>query len=86
MDSKYVTIEKKVDAKHICLPMYETVMEKIKKPIVFNICMLGALIGLTDLIPEEAIVKMLERRLPEKVLDMNRSALKLGMGLVEVSE
>lgn len=85
-DTRYVKIEKKVDAHHVELPMFQTVMDHIGNALVFNICMLGALIGLTDLIPEEAIIKMLERRLPENVLDMNRSALKLGMDLVEVNE
>jgi 2-oxoglutarate ferredoxin oxidoreductase subunit gamma len=41
-DSRYVKTERKVDAQQRELPMYQNVMDKIGKPIVFNICMLGA--------------------------------------------
>jgi len=83
MDSKYVTIAKKVDAKHVSLPMYETVMEKIGKPIVFNICMLGALIGLSKLVKPESILKVLETTIPKDFMDMNKKALDLGIKMGE---
>ncbi|MCF6246801.1 MAG: 2-oxoacid:acceptor oxidoreductase family protein [Desulfobacula sp.] len=83
VDSKYVTIEKKVDAKHIALPMYNTVMEKIGKPIVFNICMLGALVGISQLIRPESIMKVLETTIPKDFMDMNKKALDLGMKMGE---
>jgi 2-oxoglutarate ferredoxin oxidoreductase subunit gamma len=86
VDSKYVTIEKKVDARHISLPMYETVMEKIKKPIVFNICMLGALIGISQLVKPDSILKVLETTIPKDFMAMNKTALDLGfqMGEAEI--
>jgi len=59
------------------------VMEKIGKPIVFNICMLGAVIRLTDLVEPESIMKVLENRIPSDFLEMNRKALELGMELAE---
>jgi len=83
VDSKYVDIEKKVDAKHISLPMYETVMNKIGKPIVFNICMLGALIGISELINPESILKVLETTIPEGFMDMNKKALDMGLEMGE---
>jgi 2-oxoglutarate ferredoxin oxidoreductase subunit gamma len=79
VDTKYVSIEKKVDAKHIALPMFETVMKEIKNPIVFNICMLGALIEISELIKPESIIKVLETTIPEDFMDMNKKALDLGM-------
>lgn len=85
-DTRYVEIEKKVDARHVELPMFQSVMDQIGNPIVFNICMLGALIGLTRLIPDEAIIKMMEQRLPKGALEMNQTALKLGLKLVEANE
>lgn len=85
-DSRYVSAEKKVDARHISLPMYETVMEKIGRPIVFNICMLGAVIGLTRLVRPESIMKVLEKQLPPAFLEMNRKALQLGMELTAGKE
>ena len=79
VDSKYVTIEKKVDAKHISLPMYESVIKEIGKPIVFNICMLGALIGVSGLIKPASILKVLETTIPDGFMEMNKKALDLGM-------
>jgi 2-oxoglutarate ferredoxin oxidoreductase subunit gamma len=83
VDSKFVSIEKKVDAKHISLPMYDTVMEKIGKPIVFNICMLGALLGATQLVRGESILKVLETTIPKDFMKMNKTALDLGMKMGE---
>ncbi len=82
-DSRYVKQEKKVDARQIELPMYRMVMEKIGKPIVFNICMLGALGVLTELVRPESIMKVLETRIPEVFLEMNRQALEIGSNLAQ---
>jgi 2-oxoglutarate ferredoxin oxidoreductase subunit gamma len=78
-DTRYVKTFKKVDARQRELNMYETVMEKIGKPIVFNICMLGAVIALTELVQADSIMKSLEDRIPKSFLDMNREALDLGV-------
>ncbi len=78
-DSKYVNLEKKVDAKQVELPMYQTVMEKVGKPIVFNICMLGAIIGLTDIVSPDSVMKVLKTRIPASFIEMNEKAMNLGM-------
>lgn len=83
VDSKFVSIENKVDAKHLSLPMYDTVMEKIGKPIVFNICMLGALLGATRLVRGESILKVLETTIPKDFMEMNKTALDLGIHMGE---
>ncbi len=85
VDTKFVTIEKRVDAKHIALPMYDTVMEKIGKPIVFNICMLGALLGATRLVQAQSILKVLETSIPKDFMEMNKKALELGMEMGEAA-
>ncbi|MBW1748353.1 MAG: 2-oxoacid:acceptor oxidoreductase family protein, partial [Deltaproteobacteria bacterium] len=82
-DTRFVKTEKKIDAQQKELSMYVAVMEKIGKPIVFNICMLGAVISLTDLVEPESIMKVLESRIPSDFLEMNRKALELGMELTE---
>lgn len=79
VDSKYVTIEKKVEAKHIALPMYDTVMKEIGNSIVFNICMLGTLIGISKVIKPESIMKVLETSVPEEFMEMNQKALDIGL-------
>ncbi len=81
-DTRYVTTERKVDARQVELPLYTTVMENIGKPIVLNICMLGAIVGLTDLVKPDSIMKVLQKRIPASFLKMNREALHLGMKLI----
>lgn len=80
-DSRYVVPEKKVDARQAALPMHETVMAKIGVAVVYNICVLGALVRMTEVVSPESILKVLETRLPAKTLDTNRAALDLGMDL-----
>jgi 2-oxoglutarate ferredoxin oxidoreductase subunit gamma len=80
-DTRYVNTQKKVDAQQRELPMFQSVMDKIGKPIVFNICMLGAVIEMVDLIAPESIMKVLQNRIPPDFLDLNRRALDLGREL-----
>jgi 2-oxoglutarate ferredoxin oxidoreductase subunit gamma len=82
-DSRYVKIQRKVDAQQKELPMHQAVMEKIGKPIVFNICMLGAVIRLTGLVKSESIMQVLKNRIAGSFLEINRTALDLGMTLAE---
>jgi 2-oxoglutarate ferredoxin oxidoreductase subunit gamma len=82
-DSRYVKIQRKADAKQRELPIYATVMEKIGKPIVFNICMLGALLALTDLVQPESVMKVIENRIPKGFLELNQKALDIGLKLGE---
>jgi len=80
-DTRYVKIQRKADAVQKELPMYQTVMEKIGKPIVFNIFMLGVVISMTQLVKPESIMKVLETRIPSGFLEMNRQALNFGMAM-----
>ncbi len=82
-DSHFVKLERRVDARQIGVGMYRTVMDGIGKPVVFNICTLGALIGLTRVISKESILKVLETKIPAGFLELNRKALEMGLRLVE---
>ncbi len=82
-DSRWVETSRKVDAKQVELPMYDAVMEKVGKPIVFNICMLGAVIALTQLVKPESIMETLQDRIPPNFLEMNQTALSLGIELAQ---
>ena len=66
--------------------MYRLVVEKIGKPIVFNICMLGAVVSLTQLVKPESIIQVLESRIPAGFIDMNRRALDVGIELGQGSK
>lgn len=80
-DTRFVKTQRKVDALQKEIPMYETVMKKIGKPIVFNICMLGSVIGLTDLVKSNSIIKVLKNRIPPSFLENNQKALDIGIEL-----
>jgi len=80
-DARSVKTKKKVAAQQRELPMYQTVMDQIGKPIVFNICMLGAVIAMTNLISPDSIMRVLEKRIPADFLEINRQAMDLGLEL-----
>ena len=80
-DSRSVNTAKKADAKHIGLPMYDTVMERIGKPIVYNITMLGALLGITGIVRPESVLAILKARIPPDFLALNQRAFDLGLVL-----
>ncbi len=82
-DSRYVKTQRKADAKQRELPIYATVMEEIGKPIVFNICMLGTLLAMTELVQPESVMKVIKTRIPEGFLDLNQKALDIGLKLGE---
>ena len=79
-DSRFVTVRTSIDAQLVQLPMYESVMAQIGKPIVFNICVLGAILGLTDLFKPESVMNVLKDRFPRGVA-LNQQALNLGVEL-----
>lgn len=80
-DSRFVQTTKKVDAKQIELPIYETVMENIGKPVVFNICMLGTLVGITEIIKPKSVLATVITKVPKDFIELNTRAFELGMEL-----
>lgn len=80
-DNFYVREPRRTDARSYQMDIYKSVMDKIGKPIVFNIAVLGALIGLDELVAKEPILSVLEQNIPEGFLDLNRQALDLGLDL-----
>ena len=80
-DSRFVQTTRKVDAKQIELPMYDSVMEKIGKPVVFNICMLGALVGITEVIKPKSVLAAVIAKVPKDFIELNTQAFELGMEL-----
>jgi len=82
-DSHYVKQERKVDARQVELGMYRAVMDKIGKPIAFNICMLGAMTRLTGLVRAESIMRVLETKIPVDFLETNETALEIGLQLAD---
>ena len=80
-DPRYVKIVNAVDARQRQLPFYHTVIEHTGSPIALNICMLGAVVGLTDLVKSDSVKKVLDTRVPARFLEMNLQAFELGLRL-----
>jgi 2-oxoglutarate ferredoxin oxidoreductase subunit gamma len=80
-DSRFVKTTRKVDAKQIELPMYDAVMKEIGKPVVFNICMLGALVGITEVIRPKLVMAAVVASVPKDFIELNTRAFELGMEL-----
>ncbi|MGB5156766.1 2-oxoacid:acceptor oxidoreductase family protein [Desulfobacterium sp. N47] len=82
-DTHYVKTHNKVAARQREISMYESVMDTIGKPVVYNICMLGTVISMSDIVRPESIMKVLESRIPANLVDINKKALELGLKLAE---
>ncbi len=80
-DTRFVETSKSVDARQVELPLYETMMDRIAQPMAFNITVLGALLGIRDLVKLESIVQVLDDKFPKSFLDLNRQALEIGYEL-----
>ena len=80
-DQRFVKTTRKVDARQVEVPMYETVMREIGKPIVFNICVLGALLGLVELVRSESVLQAIKDRVPKDYVELNTRAFNLGFEL-----
>jgi 2-oxoglutarate ferredoxin oxidoreductase subunit gamma len=81
IDTHFVHVHSEAEARIRPLALYESVMREIGYPVVLNICMLGAIQAMTGLVRLDSLEKVLERRIPQRFLDMNRQALKLGSEL-----
>jgi 2-oxoglutarate ferredoxin oxidoreductase subunit gamma len=80
-DSRFVATTRKVDARQIELPIYAQVLEKIGKPIVFNISVLGALLGITPLVRAESLLAVIRPRVPKDFITLNTDAFNLGLSI-----
>ncbi|MBW1668387.1 MAG: 2-oxoacid:acceptor oxidoreductase family protein [Deltaproteobacteria bacterium] len=81
-DSHFVQLERKVDARQVELPMYQSVIKAMDKPTALNMCMLGAMLSLVPLVKTESIMKVLNEKTPATFLGMNKDAFEIGRKLV----
>jgi 2-oxoglutarate ferredoxin oxidoreductase subunit gamma len=77
-DKKFVKTTRNVDAKQVELPMYQTVMAEIGNPMVFNVCVLGALIGMRGIVRKGSIEQILAEKFPPSFMAGNQMALDIG--------
>ncbi|MHA1783992.1 MAG: 2-oxoacid:acceptor oxidoreductase family protein [Candidatus Helarchaeota archaeon] len=57
--------------------------EEFKLPVIANVILFGALVGLTKLVTEEAGRKTVEQSVPKKVLDLNLKAYERGLQIAK---
>ncbi|MBL7191412.1 2-oxoacid:acceptor oxidoreductase family protein [bacterium] len=65
------------------IPAIETATNEIGRKIVGNIIFLGAIVKHTGILDIEALDEALKQSLPEKIIDMNIRALRLGYMLAD---
>ncbi len=65
------------------LPITHTANNEIGKTLFANIVALGAIVALTGLVSEDAIVKAVLNRVPKGTEEANKKALQAGMALVQ---
>ena len=82
-DDHLVRIDKQAEARIFQLPLYRTVSEEIGNSVTLNICLLGALQGLTHLVERDSLLRVVRQRVPSKFLEINEKALQLGADLGE---
>ncbi len=80
-DSDLVKKPSFVDARRVELPFQKTVMEKIGKPVVLNICLLGAIVELTGLVRLDSVRELIRQRFTSSFHEINLQALDLGAEL-----
>ena len=78
VDSTYVGSVPEVDARVVKYPISAKARE-LGREIVANIVALGLLTGLSRLVPEEAVMKSLLKRLPKGTEELNKKAFQAGL-------
>jgi 2-oxoglutarate ferredoxin oxidoreductase subunit gamma len=80
-DSGLVHQRPTVDARQRSFPFHETVSEKLGSVQSANICMLGALVEITDIVRFGSLQEAVRRRFSGAAVDANLQALEVGRAL-----
>lgn len=82
-DSDLVQPDLRADAVQKGLPMYQTVMDVLGKAVAFNICVLGALAVITQVVSVKSLEIVLAKRFAPAHHESNKKALHLGVTLAK---
>ena len=63
------------------VPITGLAEEKLGRKITANIVGLGIIVGLTDIVPRQAILQAVERRAPPGTKEINLQALEIGLNI-----
>ncbi|MDF2520789.1 MAG: 2-oxoglutarate ferredoxin oxidoreductase subunit gamma [Clostridia bacterium] len=78
-----VEIEEGTKYKIYSMPIIDTAVDVLGKPMVTNIVALGAIVGVTKIVSTSALEAAVLKRVPKGTEDLNRKALTLGFEMAE---
>ncbi len=82
MDKSIEKMPERDDLTIYVVPILQTALEDLKKPIVSNIVALGTIFELTKLISRESLEKAVCNNIPRGTEELNRKALTAGYNLI----
>ncbi|GAH24348.1 unnamed protein product, partial [marine sediment metagenome] len=82
-DSTLVTEVPNISNKTYLFPITETAQKKFGTKLVTNIISLGIIVGLTEVVSQEAIQKAVCSKVPVKAKEVNEKALLLGFDIAK---
>lgn len=74
---------KESEMKTYSVPIIDTAVNTIGKPMVTNIVALGALVAITDIVSKEALEHAVLNRVPKGTEELNKKALFMGFEIGE---
>lgn len=83
IDDFLVKQEVSADAITYSLPLYTSLKNELNTTLGLNICMLGAVIGIVNVVKPESIEKTIEDEMPAQFVELNKKAFNLGLSLVK---
>lgn len=80
-----VTVEQAGNKKIYSVPILDTAVKELGKPMVTNIVALGAIVEITKVISKESLEKAVLDRVPKGTEELNRKALSMGYEIAQKS-
>ncbi|HYF82887.1 MAG TPA: 2-oxoacid:acceptor oxidoreductase family protein [Clostridia bacterium] len=80
-----VTVEAKGNKKIYSVPILDTAVKELGKPMVTNIVALGAIVEITKVVTKDSLEKAVLDRVPKGTEELNRKALSLGYDIAKNS-
>ncbi|HEY9053324.1 MAG TPA: 2-oxoacid:acceptor oxidoreductase family protein [Rectinemataceae bacterium] len=80
-----VRLDPSITARTVSLPILSTASETLGKKVVANIVALGALAGVSGIVPRSALRQAVKARVPKGTDELNLAALDAGLQLAALS-
>lgn len=80
-----VTVKETGNKRVHSVPILDTAVKELGKPMVTNIVALGAIVAITKVISRESLEKAVLDRVPKGTEELNRKALSMGYKIAENS-